>query len=212
MSYITQSMSINKQITQRRRFMGKSKTVHTPISQRIILFNKPFQVISQFSDSGGKKTLRDYIPFPDVYPAGRLDYDSEGLLVLTNNGKLQAQLTQPGKKTAKTYLVQVEGIPTESSLQQLRYGVNLKDGLTLPAYVEMISEPDWLWSREPPIRHRLTVPTRWLKITIHEGRNRQIRRMTAHIGYPTLRLIRYSIGNWQITSLQPGEWRKIDEI
>lgn len=206
-------MSINKQINQRHRFMKKSKTGHIKtFPPRIILFNKPFQVICQFSDCDGKKTLRDYIPFPDVYPAGRLDYDSEGLLVLTNNGKLQAQLTQPDKKTAKTYIVQVEGIPTESNLQQLRYGVHLKDGLTLPAHVEMINKPDWLWTREPPIRHRLTVPTSWLKITIHEGRNRQIRRMTAHIGYPTLRLIRYSIGNWQITSLQPGEWREIDEI
>lgn len=209
MSYITQSKPTNTRILRHPAQKSKIKQVS---SQRIILFNKPFHVITQFSESNGKKTLRDYIPFSDVYPAGRLDYDSEGLLILTNNGKLQAQLTQPNKKTAKTYLVQVEGIPAEKDLQRLRNGVYLKDGLTLPAQVEVIEEPKWLWLRHPPIRYRLTIPTCWLKLTIYEGRNRQVRRMTAHIGYPTLRLIRYSIGDWRVLPLQPGEWREIDEI
>lgn len=177
---------------------------------RVILFNKPFGVLSQFTDKGTegspRPTLSAYIDVPGVYPAGRLDRDSEGLLALTDNGRLQARIAAPQYKQPKTYLVQVEGIPEERQLDALRAGVVLKDGKTLPAHCEQIDPPD-LWERDPPVRFRKTVPDSWLSLTIREGKNRQVRRMTAHVGLPCLRLVRWSVGDWTLEGLAPGRWR-----
>jgi len=173
----------------------------------ILLFNKPFGVICQFSQDGMHPTLADYILLPEFYPAGRLDTDSEGLLVLTDDGQLQHRITDPKHKLAKTYWVQVEGVPDEAALAQLCAGVRLKDGMTLPAEARLMDEPPGLWPRNPPIRERRAIPTSWLELTIREGRNRQVRRMTAAAGFPTLRLIRYRIGEWTLDGLVPGKWR-----
>lgn len=176
---------------------------------RVILFNKPFDVLSQFTDTRSptpRATLSDYIDAPGVYPAGRLDRDSEGLMVLTDDGVLQNQISSPRNKREKTYLVQVEGAPTGRELEPLRRGVTLKDGTTRPARVRLIERPT-LWDRDPPVRVRQTVPDRWIEITLTEGKNRQVRRMTAHIGFPTLRLVRWRIGEWSLDDLATGSWR-----
>ena len=177
---------------------------------QLILFNKPFGVLSQFTDSGAaaRPTLSDFIRLPAVYPAGRLDRDSEGLLLLTDDGRLQARIADPKFKMLKTYLVQVEGDPQPESLARLRTGVQLKDGLTRPAEAERIPIPH-LWPRDPPVRFRRSVPDCWLRLSIREGRNRQVRRMTAAVGHPTLRLVRWSIGDWTVEGMKPGEWREV---
>jgi 23S rRNA pseudouridine2457 synthase len=173
----------------------------------ILLFNKPFGVICQFSRDGVHPTLADYIALPDYYPAGRLDTDSEGLLVLTDDGQLQHRITDPKHKLPKTYWVQVEGVPDQAALDRLRLGVKLPDIITQPAEARQMDEPAGLWPRNPPIRSRKNIPTGWLELTIREGKNRQVRRMTAAVGLPTLRLIRYRIGEWTLDGLAPGEWR-----
>lgn len=175
---------------------------------RILLFNKPYGVICQFSKDGLHPTLADYIAVPAVYPAGRLDTDSEGLLLLTDDGKLQHRITDPQHKLPKTYWVQVEGVPDETALEKLRRGVPLNDGMTLPAEARAMDEPEHLWPREPPVRFRKAVPTSWIALTIREGRNRQVRRMTAAAGFPTLRLIRYAVGVWTLDDVAPGKWRE----
>ncbi|GHB27705.1 pseudouridine synthase [Salinicola rhizosphaerae] len=174
---------------------------------QIYLLNKPYQVLCQFTDDRGRATLADYLPVPNVYAAGRLDYDSEGLLLLTDDGALIHRISDPAHKLAKRYWVQVEGIPEERALQALRTGVQLKDGPTRPARVDRLGAP-YPAARHPPVRYRESIPTTWLEIELREGRNRQVRRMTAHIGHPTLRLIRAAIGPWTLDGLEPGRWRR----
>ena len=177
----------------------------------IILFNKPFNVLSQFTDKSNyaneRQTLSNFIDIKQVYSAGRLDFDSEGLVILTDDGRLQSKISSPKFKVEKTYMVQVEGIPKEKDLRALRRGLELKDGLTKPAEVETIQEPKWLWDRNPPIRVRKSIPDSWIELKIKEGKNRQVRRMTANIGFPALRLIRTSIGEWKLGDLKPGNFK-----
>ncbi len=178
--------------------------------RQIILLNKPFNVLCQFTDGAGRSTLADFVSVPDVYPAGRLDRDSEGLVVLTNDGALQARISHPRHKLGKTYWVQVEGVLDAQALQRLRDGVELKDGPTRPARARVMQEPAGLWPRDPPIRSRKHIPTSWLELSLIEGRNRQVRRMTAAVGHPTLRLIRYRVGSWTIDGLGPGDWVRVE--
>ena len=176
----------------------------------LIAFNKPFGVICKFSPEPGKRTLADFIDVPRVYPAGRLDTDSEGLLLLTDNGVLQTRISDPDHKLAKVYWTQVEGTPTEDALVPLRRGVDLGDFKTRPAEARLIDEPENLWPRDPPIRYRAKIPTAWIELTLREGKNRQVRRMTAKVGFPTLRLVRAAIGNVRVKDLALGHWREID--
>lgn len=177
--------------------------------RRLILFNKPYGVLSQFTPADGHPGLADYIPVPGVYAAGRLDRDSEGLIILTNDGRLQHLLTDPRRNKPKTYWVQVEGIPSAEALERLRQGVDLGDFVTRPAQARVIPEPAGLWPRNPPIRFRKSIPTCWLEIILTEGKNRQVRRMTARVGHPTLRLIRWAIDHWTLAGLAPGQWREV---
>ncbi|MGI9324716.1 MAG: pseudouridine synthase [Pseudomonadales bacterium] len=186
-----------------------SETLQTG-QRRIILLNKPFNVLSQFTDAEGRATLRSYVHERGVYPCGRLDRDSEGLLVLTNDGALQHRLSHPEAKVSKSYWVQVEGVPDEPALQQLRTGLLLKDGMTLPTRCRLMSEPSGLWPRDPPIRERRHIPTSWLELVLREGRNRQVRRMCAAVGHPVLRLIRYRVASWTIDGLACGHSRVIE--
>jgi len=173
----------------------------------IVLLNKPYNVLCQFTDKDNRSNLSNFVSIPDIYPAGRLDKDSEGLVLLTNDGELQHKIANPKHKLWKTYWVQVEGEFGENALEHLSNGIELKDGLTKPAKIQLIAEPGNLWSRDPPVRHRANIPTSWVKIALQEGKNRQIRRMTAAVGFPTLRLIRQSIGRYSLDNLQPGEYR-----
>lgn len=189
---------------------GSSRSPTGPVDMPTsLLFNKPFRVLSQFSPVAGKTTLADYIDQPGVYAAGRLDFDSEGLMLLTDDGALQARISNPRYKTPKIYLAQVEGIPDQTMLEILARGVELKDGWSRPARVRPVDQPGWLWPREPPIRARKNIPTQWLQLEIREGRNRQVRRMTAAVGHPTLRLLRIALGDWRLDQLQPGEYRRL---
>jgi len=181
-----------------------------PAGGRVLLLNKPYQVLCQFSRDGGRACLADYVDVPDVYPAGRLDADSEGLVVLIADGRLQQRITDPRHKLPKTYWVQVEGVPTAEQLAHLARGVDLGDFVTRPAEVRRIPEPEGLWPRHPPIRFRQSIPTSWLEIVLREGKNRQVRRMTARVGLPTLRLVRVAVGPWRLDGLQPGQWRWAD--
>lgn len=176
---------------------------------RLVLFNKPFGVLTQFRGGPGERTLADYIRLPGFYPAGRLDKDSEGLLLLTDDGALQHRISHPRHKLWKTYWVQVEGTPSAPALKALRAGVGLNDGPTLPAEVAALTPPN-LWPRDPPVRYRANIPTAWIQIRIREGRNRQVRRMTARVGLPTLRLIRVAVGNWRLAGLRPGDWELVE--
>lgn len=178
---------------------------------RLILLNKPYGVLPQFTDDQGRPTLAELVPVKGVYAAGRLDRDSEGLLALSDDGPLIARIASPTNKMPKTYWVQVEGVPTEEALEALRRGVTLKDGPTLPAEVRRMEEPESLWPRDPPVRYRAAIPTSWIALTLREGRNRQVRRMTAAVGFPTLRLIRWSIGDWTLEGLAPGQWREVPQ-
>lgn len=176
---------------------------------RLIVLNKPFGVLCQFTDEAGRATLKDYVAVPGVYAAGRLDTDSEGLLLLTDDGGLQHRIADPRHKLPKTYLVQVEGTPDEAALNRLRAGVDLGDFVTRPCAARAVAEPDWLWARDPPVRFRKAIPTAWLEIVLREGKNRQVRRMTAKVGLPTLRLVRTAIGEWALDGLVPGQWREL---
>lgn len=175
----------------------------------LILLNKPYDMLCQFTDGEGRTTLADVVPVKGVYPAGRLDRDSEGLVILTDDGRLQAQISDPRHKMEKTYFAQVEGVIADTALQALQTGVTLKDGPTLPARARTVTAPDWLWPRTPPIRVRQTVPDGWIELTIREGRNRQVRRMCAAVGLPCLRLIRWRVGEWTLDGLPPGDWRQV---
>ena len=189
--------------------MAKNKKVRSELKQTILLFNKPFQVLSQFTDEKGRATLSDFITDSQVYPAGRLDYDSEGLLILTSDNILKQKITQPNLGFSKTYFVQVEGSPKEEQLEPLKEGILLRDGMTLPAKCRLNQKgwsPPNLWERNPPIRFRKTIPTTWLEITISEGRNRQVRRMMAEVGFPVLRLIRFRVGSWTLDGIDPGKY------
>lgn len=177
---------------------------------RLILFNKPYGVLTQFTDASGRPTLTNYIPVPKVYPAGRLDADSEGLVVLTDDGTLQTRIADPRYKLAKLYRVQVEGLVTDFALQKLMAGLDLGDFVTRPCQARRIAEPQDLWTRNPPIRSRAAIPTSWLELVLREGKNRQVRRMTANVGFPTLRLIRWAVGDWTLQGLESGQWREIE--